>query len=69
MNDSLLPPPILLFVENPEQVLDLEQVSGADDENRAGSRDRKWSVQRIRLSPAEKHLAATLKANDRDEPR
>uniref|UniRef100_A0A3P8UVM9 Prolyl endopeptidase n=1 Tax=Cynoglossus semilaevis TaxID=244447 RepID=A0A3P8UVM9_CYNSE len=37
------------------------QVSGADDENRAGSRDRKWSVQRIRLSPAEKHLAATLK--------
>ncbi|XP_008319888.1 prolyl endopeptidase-like, partial [Cynoglossus semilaevis] len=55
--------------KNPEQVLDLEQVSGADDENRAGSRDRKWSVQRIRLSPAEKHLAATLKANDRDEPR
>lgn len=28
-----------------------------------------WTVQRVRLSPQEKHLAATLKANETEETR
>ncbi|XP_061692586.1 prolyl endopeptidase-like [Syngnathoides biaculeatus] len=41
----------------PEQVLDLGCVT-------AGAETQEWSVQRIRLSPQEKHLAATLKTHN-----
>lgn len=55
----------------PEQVLNLGQVSqqetGLDNEKRKEA--FQWTVQRIRLSPQEKHLAATVKNNYREEPR
>ncbi|XP_035847849.1 prolyl endopeptidase-like [Sander lucioperca] len=57
----------------PEQVLNLGQVSGQEEKTGLDSEERKqrtqWTVQRIRLSPQEKHLAATLKATHREEPR
>ncbi|XP_073338461.1 prolyl endopeptidase-like isoform X2 [Pagrus major] len=58
----------------PEQVLNLGQVpeqkenTGLDNEERK-QRCQRWTVQRIRLSPQEKHLAATLKTNHREELR
>lgn len=63
----------LLFVGEPEQVLDLGQVSGGDErtglENEESKQRVQWTIQRIRLSPQEKHLAATLKSNHREELR
>ncbi|XP_068565515.1 prolyl endopeptidase-like isoform X1 [Cebidichthys violaceus] len=57
----------------PEQVLNLGQVSGQEEETGLDREERKqriqWTVQRIRLSPQEKHLAATLKTSHREEPR
>ncbi|XP_034754363.1 prolyl endopeptidase-like [Etheostoma cragini] len=57
----------------PEQVLNLRQVSGQEEKTGLDSEERKkriqWTVQRLRLSPQEKHLAATLKATYREEPR
>ncbi|XP_071336258.1 prolyl endopeptidase-like isoform X3 [Trachinotus anak] len=56
----------------PEQVLNLGQVSGGEESglmNGEKTQTFQWSVQRIRLSPQEKHLAATLKTNHREEPR
>ncbi|KAM7385362.1 hypothetical protein PAMP_001449 [Pampus punctatissimus] len=50
----------------PEQVLDLGQVSG--EEEKTGLRCQ-WSIQRIRLSPQEVYLAATLKTTHREELR
>nr|XP_020505892.1 prolyl endopeptidase-like [Labrus bergylta] len=54
----------------PEQVLNLGHVSVQEEKTSPGNEKRKkwveWTVQRIRLSPQEKHLAATLKANDRE---
>ncbi|KAG7512974.1 prolyl endopeptidase-like [Solea senegalensis] len=55
---------------DPEQVLNLEQVPGGEDKTGPERGERfHWAVQRIRLSPQEKHLAATLKSNHREEPR
>ncbi|KAM8739392.1 prolyl endopeptidase-like isoform 1-T1 [Acanthopagrus schlegelii] len=59
---------------DPEQVLNLAQVSEEKDKTGCDNEDRKrrcqgWTVQRIRLSPQEKHLAATLKTNHREELR
>uniref|UniRef100_UPI0037E8CC89 prolyl endopeptidase-like n=1 Tax=Semicossyphus pulcher TaxID=241346 RepID=UPI0037E8CC89 len=57
----------------PGQVLNLGQVSEREKKTRLENEERKeriqWSVQRIRLSPREKHLAATVKADHRDELR
>ncbi|XP_070697693.1 prolyl endopeptidase-like [Pempheris klunzingeri] len=57
----------------PEQVLNLGQVPEQVENVGLDNEDRKqgfqWSVQRIRLSPQEKHLAATLKTNHKEEPR
>lgn len=64
---------ISLFVGNmmPVQVLNLEHVprlkNGLDDDNM--EERQQWSVQRIRLSPQEKHLAATVKSDYREELR
>ncbi|XP_076600019.1 prolyl endopeptidase-like isoform X2 [Chaetodon auriga] len=57
----------------PEQVLNLGQVSRQEERTGLDNEERKqrfqWTVQRIRLSPGEKHLAATLKTNQREETR
>ncbi|XP_047458663.1 prolyl endopeptidase-like [Mugil cephalus] len=57
----------------PEQVLNLGQVPGEEEktglENEARTQRFGWTVQRIRLSPKEKHLAATLKCSHREELR
>ncbi|XP_068423884.1 prolyl endopeptidase-like isoform X2 [Clinocottus analis] len=57
----------------PELVLNLGQVSGQEKKTGLDNEERKqriqWTVQRIRLSPQEKHLAATLKTTHREEPR
>ncbi|XP_074501609.1 prolyl endopeptidase-like isoform X2 [Sebastes fasciatus] len=57
----------------PEQVLNLGQVSGQEEKTGLDNEERKqriqWTVQRIRLSPQEKHLAATLKTTHREELR
>uniref|UniRef100_A0A671Y3Z4 Prolyl endopeptidase n=1 Tax=Sparus aurata TaxID=8175 RepID=A0A671Y3Z4_SPAAU len=59
---------------DPEQVLNLGQVSEEKDKTGRDNEEMKrrcqrWTVQRIRLSPQEKHLAATLKTNHREELR
>lgn len=54
----------------PEQVLNLgqeEEEVGLD--NAVLNHRIQWTVQRIRLSPREKHLAATVKTNQIGEPR
>lgn len=48
-----------------EQVLNLELVVEGD----TAEQRRQWTVQRIRLSPQEKHLAATVKSRHCTEPR
>lgn len=52
----------------PEQVLNLAHIfqlkNGLYNYN-----IKRWSVQRIRLSPQEKHLAATVKSDYREELR
>ncbi|CAB1460271.1 unnamed protein product [Pleuronectes platessa] len=57
----------------PEQVLNVGQVSGGEEETESKNGERKqtfqWIVQRVRLSPQEKHLAATLRAAHREELR
>ncbi|XP_068184337.1 prolyl endopeptidase-like [Antennarius striatus] len=56
----------------PELVLNLERASElqkSELENEAWIHRHQWTVQRIRLSPQEKHLAATLKANNSQEMR
>ncbi|XP_060943685.1 prolyl endopeptidase-like isoform X2 [Limanda limanda] len=57
----------------PEQVLNVGQVSGGEEERGSKNGERKqtfqWIVQRVRLSPQEKHLAATLRAAHREELR
>ncbi|XP_008296298.1 prolyl endopeptidase-like [Stegastes partitus] len=57
----------------PEQVLNLGQVSGGQEKPRLENEEKKqrfqWTVQRIRLSPQEKHLAATLKLSHTEELR
>ncbi|XP_018552551.1 prolyl endopeptidase-like isoform X1 [Lates calcarifer] len=57
----------------PEQVLNLGQISGGEERTAFKNGERKqrfqWTVQRIRLSPQEKHLAATLKTTHIEEPR
>ncbi|KAM4730120.1 prolyl endopeptidase-like isoform 2-T2 [Anableps anableps] len=57
-------------VLEPEQVLHLEHVSRGERRTRAESDERfQWTIQRIRLSPQEKHLAATLKCHHKEELR
>ncbi|XP_016526503.1 prolyl endopeptidase-like isoform X2 [Poecilia formosa] len=52
----------------PEQVLNLEHASRAERRTRAEREGRvQWTIQRIRLSPHEKHLAATLKCCHTEE--
>ncbi|XP_034093995.1 prolyl endopeptidase-like [Gymnodraco acuticeps] len=54
----------------PEQVLHLGQVSRQEEKTGLINEERiQWIVQRIRLSPQEKHLAAALKTTDTEEPR
>ncbi|XP_067466635.1 prolyl endopeptidase-like isoform X1 [Thunnus thynnus] len=57
----------------PEQVLDLGQVSGGEEKTGPDKEERKqrfqWTIQRIRLSPQEGHLAATLKTTHTEELR
>ncbi|XP_059215020.1 prolyl endopeptidase-like isoform X2 [Centropristis striata] len=57
----------------PEQVLNLGQVSEQEEKagfiNEVGNLRIQWTVQRIRLSPQEKHLATTLKNSYRGELR
>ncbi|XP_015233660.1 PREDICTED: prolyl endopeptidase-like [Cyprinodon variegatus] len=54
----------------PEQVLNLEHVSKEERRTKAESSESfQWTIQRIRLSPREKHLAATLKSSHREELR
>lgn len=54
-----------------EQVLNLEQISERETklESERIKQQCLWTVQRIRLSPQEKHLAATVKSNHNEEPR
>lgn len=54
-----------------EQVLNLEliPVQEAKVEGDTTERRRQWTVQRIRLSPQEKHLAATVKSHRCTAPR
>lgn len=63
----------LLFVGEPEQVLNLGQVSRGDERTEIQNEEKKlrvqWTIQRIRLSPQEKHLAVTLKSNHSEELR
>ncbi|CAN9499618.1 unnamed protein product [Ophioblennius macclurei] len=48
----------------PEQVLDLGEVTGGKEETGSENKETfQWSLQRVRLSPREKHLAATLKCS------
>lgn len=47
-----------------EQVLDLNQLLETEHKT-----DLQWTVQRIRLSPREKHLAVTLKEYHKEEPK
>ncbi|XP_012720438.2 prolyl endopeptidase-like isoform X1 [Fundulus heteroclitus] len=57
-------------VREPEQVVNLEHVSRGEGKTRAESGERfQWTIQRIRLSPQEKHLAATLKRSPNEELR
>lgn len=62
-----------LFVGDmmPERVLNLHLVSRLNNgfDNRDVKHRRRWTVQRIRLSPREKHLAATVKSDYREELR
>lgn len=62
-----------LFVGDmmPEQVLNLRLVSQLNNgfDNHDMKHRRRWTVQRIRLSPQEKHLAATVKSDYREELR
>ncbi|XP_040034180.2 prolyl endopeptidase-like [Gasterosteus aculeatus] len=54
----------------PEQVLSFRQVSGQEEKTVLDNGERiQWTVQRIRLSPLEKHLAATLKATHKEKLR
>ncbi|XP_029030662.1 prolyl endopeptidase-like isoform X2 [Betta splendens] len=57
----------------PEQVFNLEQVSQEDEKAELQNQERKqraeWTIQRIRLSPLDKHLAATIKSSDGEELR
>ncbi|XP_078477807.1 prolyl endopeptidase-like [Lampetra planeri] len=55
----------------PEQVLDLQSVPGGEETTGREREDGccQWTVQRIRLSPHEKHLAATLKSTRRKDLR
>lgn len=51
-------------------MLNLEHVSIGDRRTRAERDERfQWTIQRIRLSPQEKHLAATLKCSHKEELR
>uniref|UniRef100_UPI0009B306A4 prolyl endopeptidase-like n=1 Tax=Monopterus albus TaxID=43700 RepID=UPI0009B306A4 len=58
---------------DPEQVLNLGHVSRGNEkaglENEARKQIFQWTIQRIRLSPQEKHFAAMLKTNHREELR
>lgn len=57
----------------PEQVLNLRQISGELEKTGLENNKRKqrfqWTVQRIRLSPQERHLAASLKCTHTEELR
>lgn len=65
----------LLFLGHlePEQVLNLRQISGEVEKTGLENNKRKqrfqWTVQRIRLSPRERHLAASLKCTHTEELR
>lgn len=55
----------------PEQVLNLGHVSQLNNGLNIDKEKKihQWTVQRIRLSPKEKHLAATVKSDYREELR
>lgn len=57
----------------PEQVLNLRQISEELEKTGLENNKRKqrfqWTVQRIRLSPQERHLAASLKCTHTEELR
>ncbi|KAM8851590.1 prolyl endopeptidase-like isoform 1-T1 [Synchiropus picturatus] len=57
----------------PDQVLDLTQFDGWEEKTKSGRRKRRqtsqWSVQRVRVSPLESHLAATLTTAQQEEQR
>ncbi|XP_037829557.1 prolyl endopeptidase-like isoform X2 [Kryptolebias marmoratus] len=54
----------------PEHVVNLKQASRGEGKTKPENEERfLWTVQRIRLSPQEKHLAATLKCSHKEELR
>ncbi|XP_056148262.1 prolyl endopeptidase-like [Lampris incognitus] len=61
------------FEPEPEQVLCLGQCSTGENQRHQKEemkeKEEEWTIQRVRLSPQEKHLAATLKNIHREEPR
>lgn len=51
----------VIDVPVPEQVLDIKETLGGEDQMQTERRQKfQWTVQRMRLSPQEKHLAASL---------
>lgn len=54
-----------------ERVLNLELLPVQETKVKGETTEEQcqWTVQRIRLSPQEKHLAATVKSNHCAEPR
>ncbi|XP_037535396.1 prolyl endopeptidase-like [Nematolebias whitei] len=54
----------------PEHVVNLEQACRDEEKTKPENEERsQWTIQRIRLSPHEKHLAATLKCSHKEELR
>uniref|UniRef100_A0A1A7XAG4 Prolyl endopeptidase n=2 Tax=Iconisemion striatum TaxID=60296 RepID=A0A1A7XAG4_9TELE len=53
---------------DPENVVSLKQISRKEGESRLENEESfRWTIQRIRLSPQEKHLATTLKSSHKEE--
>ncbi|XP_013885806.1 prolyl endopeptidase-like [Austrofundulus limnaeus] len=56
--------------KEPEHVINLEQISKGDGKTKPENEEIfHWTIQRIRLSPQEKHLATTFKCSHNDELR
>ncbi|XP_041867020.1 prolyl endopeptidase-like [Melanotaenia boesemani] len=56
--------------QKPEKVLNLELISGEEEKTSLEKKQRfQWLIQRIRLSPQEQHLAASMKCCHRGELR
>lgn len=63
--------PLILGEMKSEQVLNLELLPVQETKFDGETTEQRcqWTVQRIRLSPQEKHLAATIKSHHCAEPR